>query len=415
MRRLRTLLFWCHLTAGVTGGIVIFVMSATGAMLAFEPQIVALLERNMRHVPDPGSHARLDLAQLITLARLHKPGPLPTGLTISAERTASVAVSFGREIVYLNPYTGESLGEGASRARGIFQTLTSWHRWLGSEGSGRAMARAITGASNLTFLCLALSGLYLWWPRQWSRSRLNAITTFDPSARGKSRDFNWHNVIGFWCAPVLVVLTATGVVMSYPWANNLLYRLTGSTSPAAINPGGPTGAAQGGGGRGGRSARGGERRDDGERDRQFQMTPNLQLLVARAEQTLPSWGAMTIRLTPRPNGPVSFTMTDAAYSNSFARSQLTFDGATGDVVRWEPYSSASLGQKARGWVRFGHTGELAGWPGQLVAGVACLGGTVLVYSGLALALRRFLGWQRLKAVRRPPIKVDDRERSEEVA
>src|SRR5206468_4194543 len=129
MRRLRTVLFWCPLTAGVTGGVVIVVMSATGAMLAFEPQIVALFERNVRHVPDPGSHTRLGLAQIIALAHLREPNAFPTGLTVSAERTSSVAVAFGREIVYVNPYTGEIRGEGASRARGVFQTLTSWHRW----------------------------------------------------------------------------------------------------------------------------------------------------------------------------------------------------------------------------------------------------------------------------------------------
>ena len=54
-----------------------------------------------------------------------------------------------------------------------------------------------------------------------------------PGLRGKARDFNWHNVIGFWCAPILVVLTASGMVISYTWASNLVYTLTGSPRPAA--------------------------------------------------------------------------------------------------------------------------------------------------------------------------------------
>ncbi len=40
--------------------------------------------------------------------------------------------------------------------------------------------------------------------------------------RGKARDWNWHNVIGFWSSAVLIVLTLTAAVMSYPWANDLL-------------------------------------------------------------------------------------------------------------------------------------------------------------------------------------------------
>jgi uncharacterized membrane protein len=45
-------------------------------------------------------------------------------------------------------------------------------------------------------------------------------------------------------------------------------------------------------------------------------------------------------------------------------------------------------------VRFGHTGELAGLTGQLVAGLASVGGAVLVWTGLALAFRHLLAWRR---------------------
>jgi uncharacterized iron-regulated membrane protein len=46
----------------------------------------------------------------------------------------------------------------------------------------------------------------------------------------------------------------------------------------------------------------------------------------------------------------------------------------------------------RSFMRFAHTGEVAGIVGQTIAGVASLGGCFLVYTGLALALRRFRAW-----------------------
>ncbi len=254
----------------------------------------------------------------------------------------------------------------------------------------------MTGASNLLFLGLAVTGLFLWWPRKWSRNHVKAGPVFDGRAQGKSRDFNWHNVFGFWCAPVLIILTATAVVMSYPWANSLLYRMTGSTPPAPAAQSGGSGAQ--GGGRGGteRPARDTQSARDGEPSRAYQPPDNLDMLVARAEQTMPTWATMNVRLANQSGGSVSFTLTDADHWNAFARSQLTLDGTSGEITRWEPYANTSLGQKARGWVRFGHTGELAGWPGQLVAGVACVGGAMLVWTGLALALRRFLAWRFVK-------------------
>ncbi|NTV75308.1 MAG: hypothetical protein HGA66_14025, partial [Holophaga sp.] len=43
----------------------------------------------------------------------------------------------------------------------------------------------------------------------------------------------------------------------------------------------------------------------------------------------------------------------------------------------------------RAWMRFLHTGQALGGWGQLVAGLACLGALLLVYTGVALSWRRF--------------------------
>jgi uncharacterized iron-regulated membrane protein len=264
--------------------------------------------------------------------------------------------------------------------------LTDWHRWLGRTGEDRATTKAITGAANLAFLGLAMSGLYLWWPRQWILTRVRAVTVIDPRLAGKARDFNWHNSIGFWCAPVLIVLTLTATVISYPWASNLVYRITGSPLP---NQGGTAASAaprSEWNARAQRTPRAEPAADSGN-------PADVDVLVARAAGVMPTWGVMSLRFPPRGNGPVSVTMSDAGYWNPFARSQLTLDARTADMVRWEPYAATSRGQKLRGWMRFAHTGELGGLAGQIVAGLACVGGAFLVWTGLALALRRFLAWR----------------------
>ena len=72
-------------------------------------------------------------------------------------------------------------------------------------------------------------------------------------------------------------------------------------------------------------------------------------------------------------------------------------------MQWQPYEDSNLGQKPRGWMRFAHTGELGGLTGQIVAGLGCLGGVLLVYTGFSLAVRRLWNWslwKRLGASRR---------------
>jgi uncharacterized iron-regulated membrane protein len=377
MKRLRSTIFWAHLAAGTTGGLIILVMAATGAMLAFKPQILNLIERDVRLV-EPQRSARLSPSQLLDATRARWSDAQPSSLVLDRDPAAAAAISLGRDrTVYVNPYTGAVLGEGSSGAQRFFRAVEDWHRWLSLNADHRASARAVTGAANLLFLGLAVSGLFLWWPHAWLPQHLRAILVFRRTSTGRARDFNWHNVVGFWCAPLLIVLTATGVVMSYPWANRLLYSMAGSPLPAA-------------GERAPRAGSGGNRERAGHAEA---LPENLDRLWARAEQQLPTWRTVTMRLPDRRGAPVTFTMSDLQNWNAFARSQLTLNAETVEVVRWEPYAATSRGQKWRGWVRFGHTGELGGVAGQSLAAAACLGGVLLVWTGLGLAFRRLIGWR----------------------
>jgi hypothetical protein len=69
------------------------------------------------------------------------------------------------------------------------------------------------------------------------------------------------------------------------------------------------------------------------------------------------------------------------------------------------FASGSLGQRLRSFVRFGHTGEYGAWPGQAIAAIASFGACVLVYSGLALAIRRLLAALKRKDVSREPVEL----------
>ena len=387
----RQILFWIHLTAGVTAGIVILILSATGALLTFQQSVLKMVERSQRYVTAPPGAVRLDADALLARVREWSPDARPTTITFERDPAASVAIAVGAQgTAFLNPYTGDVLGTGSAKTRAFYRTITSWHRYLGAEGERRATARAITGACNAVFLVLGLTGLVLWWPRQWSKRHLGAVTVFRRGLRGKARDFNWHNTIGFWGAPVIVILTATGMVISYTWASNLVYTVTGSPRPAAAARG-ATGAAADG------------ERSAGRGEAAVARSAPLAALVARAEQHVPTWRTMIVRLSPRPGGPVAISISDRNHWNSFARSTLTLDGATGAALRWEPYAGTSRGQKLRGWMRFTHTGELGGVTGELVAGTASLGGTFLVWTGLALSVRRLAAW----LIRRRP--AGDRE------
>jgi uncharacterized iron-regulated membrane protein len=231
--KLRRIIFWLHLTAGVLAGTVILVMSVTGVLLAFERQIVAFAERDTRTVTPPTSDApRLSLNTLVAKAREIVPAGAPSGITLSADPAAAAMVNFGREqTVFVDPYTGAVRDNGITATRDFFRVVTDWHRWLGTDADNREIGRAVTGACNAAFMVLVMSGFYLWWPRRWTRLALRAVIIPSLTLHGKPRDWNWHNAVGFWSAPVLLFMTVTALMISYQWAGNLIYTLTGSEPP----------------------------------------------------------------------------------------------------------------------------------------------------------------------------------------
>lgn len=391
----RTVVLWLHLITGTTAGAVIVVMAATGVLLTFAPQLVEWAERDLRTVPAPApGAARLDLDAIVAGARRANPESRPTTVTVRAEPRSSVRVGFSREsALYVDPYTGARLGSG-SRLGNALHVVEDWHRWLGS----RELGKPFTGAANLAFLGMAFSGMFLWCPRSSGRGVLRAVAVPSFSLRGRARHFNWHNAIGIWCAPVLIVITLTGAVMSYQWANDLLYRLSGTVPPPP--PGGGQDAMAQGGGR--PRSQGADATASGAARR-----TNLASTMARAEQQVSGWVAITMRLPQRPGAPIVAIIQEPPAWHPAPRSQLTLDASTAAVVSWEPFAAQNLGRRLRSWVRVVHTGEAAGLMGQAVAGLASIGGVFLVYTGVALAWRRFRGWMGASAPVRVPRSTSD--------
>jgi uncharacterized iron-regulated membrane protein len=297
----RRILFWFHLCAGVTAGVVGLVMSATGVLLAYEKQLTAWAESCYRSRSPADDAAGLGLEAV--LARVRETNP-------------DVA-----------------------------------------------------------------TGIVLWWPRELARPALAAITLFRTEVHGRARDFNWHNVAGFWSALPLFLIVLCAVFMSYPWATDLLYRVTGSPPPSPR----PAPADQG---------------------RARREPPSLQgadYRFARAKKMVPDWRSITVHLPASSDDDPTVTIDAGNGGRPDLRGQLVFPRESPDVVSWERFESQSPGRRLRTWARFLHTGEAGGLVGLTVAAVAATGAILIVCTGLSMALRRFASWRARAGARRPPV------------
>lgn len=379
--RFRKIIFWLHLLAGLIAGIVVAVMSFTGVAIAFEEEILAWIDRDVRHVTVPdGAAVRLPLDQVLERAAGQSPERHATGLTVFKDEEEAWLLRFGRAgAVYVDPFTGTTREMQSDAAHDFLHVMVDWHRWLGMSGEGRAVGRAITGACNLAFLFLVVSGFYLWFPRRWSWKALRPLLWFVGKSRGRARDWNWHNVIGFWNAPVLIVLVATAVVISYPWASNLVYRLAGEEPPPPRRgpPGGAPVVAI------------------------TPPTPDAEALLWEDQfrlvsEAFPNWQEVTLRLPNRGGdsadvSATSFSVKEVDQRPRFSSTSVSVDPYRGEILSASGFTELSTGRKARSWMRFLHTGEAFGIWGKVVAAVASFASLFLVWTGFALSWRRFFG------------------------
>lgn len=365
--QIRKIIFWSHLVIGITVGVVVLSMAVTGITLAFRPQIEAFAERGVRWVEIPGKDStRLNLNVLMEKARDQFPNTPPISIASRSKHGSSIAMNFGREegTVYLNPYTGILLGKESS-IHSLLQSVQDWHRWFGSEKNGKP----ITGACCMGLFLLVLSGFYLWWPRDWNS--LASVIFFNRALKGKPRDWNWHNVIGFWCSPLLLLTTMTGLIMSYQWANRLLFKMAGDVPPARFEK---------------------EKSPPGERYRKREwISIDVDALWARAVKQAPRWEMMTLRMPQKTGAPANISILEPASLGPNPRSQLTLDSSSGEILKWEPHSGLGLGARLRAWIRPLHTGEAWGPPGQALMLLSAAGATLLVWTGFVMAWRRFVG------------------------
>ena len=365
----RRLLFWAHLIVGIAVGLGVAYMAATGTILAFQPQIVRFAERAIKpSIPSPGevcavpstilASAQAQSGQAATSVQLFSDPGVPAQVTLPGDTTLLV-----------DGCTGKVLGPGASRLRVFFNSVRDLHRWVALSRGQHEGLRYVKDAANLGFSFLLLSGLILWFPRRWRSANLKSALTFRRNLAGRAREWNLHNIAGFWLAVPLLVISATGSIMAYGWANGLLYRAAGTPLPAT----------------------------PAERQMQHGAISDLTLLdplIARAKLQDARWYSLSLRIPGEKDKNVTFSIDDGKGGRPQERAQLVLSLKNAKIVRWEPFNSQPRGRQWRLYARYLHTGELYGATGQWIALIAALAALLLVWTGFSLALRRLAAWRK---------------------
>ena len=376
---IRTTVFWLHLSVASAAGAVVFMLAATGAVLSLEETVTGLAERRYRIEVADGS------ARLAPEAIVRASGLSGTSVHYRSDPRAPVRVYEGRDrYARVDPCTGQVLGFGPGALERFFEDVRGWHRWFNLSGGSVRKGRAVTGAVNVAFLFLLLTGPVLWIPLPITKRSLARVLLLRPRARGARRNLNWHQVVGIWSVLPLAVIAVSGMTTSYPSVAHRLDPVVGRAIPAEAWPAGieiagdpvvPDGPGAASPGR------------------------DLGAVLTTAERWAPGWRTLILNL-PRPTDrEVRVEIRTGRPGQPHKTGYLTVDAATGGVHDWESFADDLPRRRARQFLRYAHTGEYWGLGGQLLAGLFSLAATLMVWTGLSLAVRRA---RRFVRSRRPP-------------
>ncbi len=358
---IRQAVFWTHLVVGLVAGLVVLTLCLTGAVLIFEKQIFNWAERDARALPPSAAAKRVSPPALIANAAKLTDSKV-TNIEWFADPKMPVRVYFAdRSIALFNSWTGESLGRGAVALREFFRVSNLVHVNLAMQRPGNWMV----SVANAAFVFLMISGLWIWWPRQWRWKALRSSVAIRFDVGGKARDWNWHNALGFWFLLPLLLIAASGLVLSFKpvdqwWRDFAARRVLAAEKPPA--PASPLNNT----------------------------SPGWNGVMTLVQQQYPDWHWLMTNNAPQAGqGTISILVSTGPFGQRSLVRNLTVDPATNTIVKTSAWENDLAGKRARAIARFGHTGEIVGPWGQVLALLACLVGIVLVYTGFALSWRRF--------------------------
>ncbi|KXH84304.1 PepSY-associated TM helix domain-containing protein [Chryseobacterium kwangjuense] len=223
---LRKTAYQLHLWLGLTSGLIVVIMAATGCILAFEKELKHAIHPEKYFVKTIKKE-KLPFSVLKLKAEQALPDSLKVSrVEISSDPSRSYAfrsLKMNEEAltywgtylhyyrVYVDPYTGKVI-EVENAKNNFFEIVMDLHRRL---LLGEKIGKTITGYSTLILVIMLVSGLVIWYPRKMNKKALKSMFLIKTSAKWKRINYDMHNVLGFYAVIPLLLITFSALIWNF--------------------------------------------------------------------------------------------------------------------------------------------------------------------------------------------------------
>jgi len=207
-----------HLWLGLASGLLVILLGITGCILAFEVEIRNMTE-NFRYVKVEDK-AYLPPSQIKAIAEKHLVSKKALGIEYPGKGKAAVAAYYDEtkyELVFINPYDGTVL-KHKNMNKDFFRFILDGHFYLWLP---HHIGQPILASATLVFLVMMISGLILWWPRNKAARKQRFSVKW--SAKWRRKNYDLHNVLGFYMTWIAIFIAITGLVFGFQWFAKSVY------------------------------------------------------------------------------------------------------------------------------------------------------------------------------------------------
>lgn len=352
-----------HLWLGLASGLVVFIIAITGCIYAFQDELQDLTQP-YRFVEKQDA-PYLPPSQLQAIAEEALPDKLVHAVLYADSARAAQVIFFNYEpsyhyLAYINQYTGEVLHIHDVDNSFFGQVLRGhFYLWLPAE-----IGQPVVATATLIFVVMLISGLFLWWPRNKQGKRQRFTIKWD--ARWRRKNYDLHNVLGFYVSWIAVILALTGLVWGFEWFANGVYGLASGGKEYAMYEEPPSDTTQAA-----------LQSEAMMLDRIWRKMVAEHPDAAIMEVHPPMGPTSSILGTINPDASTFWKM-DYRYFDQYSMEELSVDHI------WNRYHEATAADKLLRMNYDIHTGAVLGLPGKILAFLASLLCASLPLSGFLI-------------------------------
>jgi uncharacterized iron-regulated membrane protein len=372
LKSLRLFFLKTHLWVGLLLALPLIIMSVTGAILAFEPQIIKWAQTQYFAEKMNPQNTALTRTSVFFLDSLFKKSEFyakaPQEIQILAQPNTAILLKISPEQnVWIDPQTGQNLGQGPVQIQAFFEWIEHFHRWFALTGKLKEYGKWASGIFSLSLLFLAISGLFLWLPHSknlwkwvWIKKRLQFYRLWPHTLQ--SSDLKAlrapHISFGFWALPLVLVISLSGAILSFhPAQNALVWIFSSDKSSAGEKP---------------------KKKPAPDKSPRF-WPSSIDAILANAKTQVPVWSSMRIVLAPQ-NKNIQVFISQSDNNKIKLPIQLEYTPES----QFKSIKKTSFAQQIKAWNKYTHTGQIFGIATQILVFLGSLSVLFLSVTGLIL-------------------------------